>query len=552
MTAEASTSPENRRSGADVGRRLHALFLEPGGPNRASVAEPRFLEQLNACSDQLRSMPEIERRIILDELTFSPDPYDIVLKNSFLFNETGDTFYLRQIVHPVFANAASLSLKFIHYIYWAIQRHIFLFPTQSAQLTAFVANDLFRLYKRLVEESRRRLPPALRLSTRPKGRPVERLVFIVNQFLGPQHQPSRDVFTYSVQARRRWTIDVSLVNADSMPLETAAAFYPPVLANRDRRFNGLQSVEIDDDAVTMATFDMQAFTEEKLAAQIDFIQKTDPDAVVAVGGSCVVADLLAGFRPTLCVPTTTGLTISLADIVFTFNSGKPESMASSVFPDRIALPFRRGFPLPKTWTALDRAAIAVPSEAPLFVVVGNRLDAEVSDAFLSLLETVLDRVPNGQVRFAGAVETLPSRLVDRRHAERLHCLGHVQDIRALYRITDAVLNPPRTGGGASVAYALAEGVPVVTLSRGDGASVAGSDFVVTDTDGFVTRCQRVVTDPILRADLSQRARDRFAAVGDTAGAVDRLVEVANSLAVGKDVPKAFYSQVEAECSQAST
>ena len=105
----------------------------------------------------------------------------------------------------------------------------------------------------------------------------------------------------------------------------------------------------------------------------------------------------------------------------------------------------------------------------------------------------------------------------------MRCLGEVADIRALYGRCTALLNPPRQGGGGGAAYALAEGVPVVTYGWGDGASVSGPDFCVADRDAYLERAATLATDADAHAAAAAAARARFAAIGDRHRCVERLL-----------------------------
>lgn len=516
----------------ELARELGGLVSAPDRNDHVAISDPSFLDALESCAERLRRLDADARRAVVEAVVFDRTGGDVVLKNSLLFRITGDLFFFRQIVHPVFARAPSLNLDFIHYIYWAIQRQLFLVTKSSSLISDFSANEMFRLYKMLVTECSRRLPA--RALPRPGSAraPIRKVLFVINQYLGPLHQPSREVFHYAAAIRAHHGLETGIVNANLMPLEAVAPFFPPMIANLDDRFSGRQRVEVDGEVVSMYSVRGHRFDTDKLERVLGAVAAADPDVVVSFGGSCVAADLLAGVRPSLCVPTGSWLIHSLADVVFAFNSDQPLDMPSCLFPSRVAQPFRRGFPLPKTWQTLVRTEIGIAGDATVFAVVGNRLDDEVTDDFLEMIDAILGRVPDGVVVIAGAVRTLADRVTGRGSATRVRCLGSVDDIRALYRITDLLLNPARAGGGASVAYALAEGVPVVTFAQGDGGAVAGAEFAVPDRQAYVARAVAIATTDALRRDLGARARTRFALVGDTRPAIDTLVAHARALAGG--------------------
>ncbi len=276
----------------------------------------------------------------------------------------------------------------------------------------------------------------------------------------------------------------------------------------------------------MLSFPQKQFNEEKVHAIVDAVETFDPDVIVSFGGSNVVADLFARTRPVVCLPTSSGLPPSLARLILGYS---PEDSAAG-WPDEVKdrfRPFSFGWTLPGGGAPLVRGDFGLPDgeEGPVFAVVGNRLDQEAGPDFLARLDVLLDRLPTARVAFAGTVESLPERVAALRNAARIDRLGHVDDIRAFYRVVTAYLNPPRQGGGGSAAFALAEGLPVVTLG-GDVAGVAGPGFTVPDAAAFLERAVALAEDPSFHAQQAAAARARFAETGDRARSTERLMAYA--------------------------
>ena len=117
----------------------------------------------------------------------------------------------------------------------------------------------------------------------------------------------------------------------------------------------------------------------------------------------------------------------------------------------------------------------------------------------------------------------PARLAPLRNGQRMRCLGHVPDIRALYGRCRVFLNPPRQGGGGGAAFALAEGLPVVTYGWGDGAVVSGPEFCVSGRDAFLERAVMLATDDTVHATAGAAAKARFIEIGDRNRCVERLI-----------------------------
>ncbi|PWC33992.1 glycosyltransferase [Azospirillum sp. TSO35-2] len=442
----------------------------------------------------------------LDAATAGLDP---ILRESALACVSGDLRrYLRII--DMLDNVLDLApLEGINQIYWSMQRQLFLMRMDMATVPDFVPDRLLPFYERLVREVARRL--RLHPAPRAVGAPdTGHVVMITNQLLSLEHQPSRDLLRQAAHVQRDYGRPVLVLNTNMMPERYYSPFVPPFAAAVEERLTGEQSIRFEDQSIRLLSSTAPGITADALNGFLSAVEAFDPDIVVAFGGSVIVADLLESVRPLLCMPTTTGQTISLADIVLDFGSVVPPAGGGRLA--RAWRPFRLGLSLRRDGGSATRAEFEVADAAFLCVVVGNRLDAEVDADFLALLERLLDAVPGAVVLFAGTVDSLPGRLRRSRLALRLRCLGHVDGMDGLLSLSDLYLNPRRTGGGASAAHALAAGVPLLSFAGGDVASVAGPGFLVADADAFVARAAGLADDPALLARSREDARVRFAVV----------------------------------------
>ncbi|AWU95113.1 glycosyltransferase [Azospirillum ramasamyi] len=447
-----------------------------------------------------------ETMAALDLATAELDP---ILRESALAYVSGDLRrYLR--ILDMLDNVLDLApLDGINQIYWSMQRQLFLMRMDMASVPDFVAGRVFPFYERFLTQISLRL--GLAPAARPAGKPATgRVVMVTNQFLSDQHQPSRDLLTQVVRLQRDLGRTVLALNTNMMPDRYHSPFIPPFAAAVEERLSGDQTIRFGNDTVRLLSSASPGITAGKLNGFLSAVEDFDPDLVIAFGGSVIVADLLASARPLLCIPTTSGQTISLADIVLDYGG-----RAAPPGHGRLARswrPFRLGMALRQDDGATTRAEFGAAEDDFLYVVVGNRLDAEVDATFLALLERVLDAVPHGEVLFAGTVDALPGRLAASRHAARLRCLGHVERIGAHLQLCNVFLNPRRTGGGGSAAHALASGLPILAFDGGDVASIAGPGFVVGDGDAYVERAVALAADPALLSRSRKDARSRFAVV----------------------------------------
>ncbi|WP_448206630.1 glycosyltransferase [Azospirillum sp. sgz302134] len=454
---------------------------------------------------------------------------DPVLVDSALALATGDLRHFVRILNRAEAGTDALPLEVLNHLFWSINRQLFMRAMDLGTVPDFVTGHLLPFYERLVSVLVRRLD--LRPTRREAGAPpTGRAVLVTNQFLSANHQPSRDVLDYAAMLEDRIGKEVVILNTNMMPTELYSLFVPPFAASIEPQFDGKQIIDVDGRSYRMLSSTERAVSADKLGWFLAAVNWYDPDVVVSFGGGVVVADLLAGTRPTLCIPSTAGPTLSLADIVLDYGGSAPPTGSARLA--KAWRPFRTGFSLRGEPGGMTRDDLGLSEDAFVGAVVGNRLDDEVDEAFLALLEEIIDRVPRAVVLFAGGVEALPGRVARSRHAGAIRCLGFVDDIRGLLGLSDVFLNPPRSGGGGSAAHALADGVPPVSLGEGDVASVAGPSFTVPDRAAYVERAVALAENPALLAEARAEARARHATLtAEASGAAQLAAYIDEAIAM---------------------
>ncbi len=484
------------------------------------------INRLAALCDAIRRDVDVSDRLALaDRLRCDGSTADTIRLHSVLFQLTGDLYHCERILHYLLLGGDSVDPALMHYSYWCMSRQLFLGMAVGGKSASFVCCDLYRFYEAMVRLIARRwsLTPPRAV---PKAGPIRRVAVVTNQFTNDRHQPTRDCFDFACRLQDDFGLDVAIINTNTLPTRVENLFIPPMVAELVEDYEGVFAIRMLGRQVKLASFTERAFCQEKLTTIAEAIDGYDPDLIVSFGGSNIAADVFAeaNSRPVVCIPTTSGLTISLAHILLGFDehdytAGIPE-LYRAPFARRFR-PFTFGYTLPPTMG--DMGDPGFGSAPFVFVVVGTRLDNEVTPEFLALVDDILDRCPGALVGFAGGATALPGRLATLRNADRTRGLGHVNDIRALYRLCHAFLNPARQGGGGGAAYALAEGLPVVTYGWGDAASVVGPLFCVADRDAYVARAAALFADEGERAVASTAARARFAEVGDRRRCVERLL-----------------------------
>jgi len=453
--------------------------------------------------------------VLLSELS----DVDATMRLSSAFFVTGDVVYLEELIETV--SRVPPPLPVIRHIYWGIALRLFQGCVRRGDAGAFHQGPFADFWRLFVRETARVCDPAPMFGPRRRITALRRVAVITNQMLNERHQPTTDVLELAHKLREERGLDTLIVNTNALPTGDDSAFIPRFTFNVADMYEGDKRLSLGAVSARVISREGGPFDRDGVRATLALIEDFDPDAVLAFGGGNIYADLLVGRRPVVCLPTVSGYTHSAADLVLGYSDDDETGGRSGEELTR----FRRnsfGFAIREAGPDIPLSDFGLPDDGDLFLVVGNRLDIEVTDAFLDAMETLIDRLPTARIVFAGETTTLERRLAARSRADRLHAPGFVGRIREMCRLATAAVNPPRQGGGGSAATALAEGLPVVTTG-GDTAAVAGGEMTVADLSAVIDRCVRLATDPSFRYRQRSAARARFEQMGDRSAVARRIV-----------------------------
>ena len=156
---------------------------------------------------------------------------------------------------------------------------------------------------------------------------------------------------------------------------------------------------------------------------------------------------------------------------------------------------------------LTRAALGLDDRAVVWITAGFRLKREIEGVWASRMLQLMARHPQVVWLLVGGEGKLPQALLQAA-PERVRALATRKDLSGILRICDIYANPPRMGGGLSVAEAMAEGLAVVSLAGSDGGDKAG-ELALPDLDAYMERLAALTQDPGLRNEMGQALRRRF-------------------------------------------
>ncbi len=262
---------------------------------------------------------------------------------------------------------------------------------------------------------------------------------------------------------------------------------------------------------------------------LDLIADNKPYQVVAMGGGGIVNELCSRIVDTLLVNYTPSV---LCDTRADFQQlGRLLSEGDEKIMSRYEI--ERNSVISAVFTSdlkpqeqkLNREELSIPSDRFVAVVVGGRLDEEVSGEFLDMLERIMER-KEMFVLFLGKFD----RGYEKIRQTRLNLYrnsgypGMVEDILAHMEVCDLYLNPVRRGGGTSAVEAMFKGVPVLTTRHGDVYVNASEEFAVADYDEMEELALKYMEDSAFYDRQSEKARRRTEILLDTEHAFVEVME----------------------------
>jgi glycosyltransferase involved in cell wall biosynthesis len=353
----------------------------------------------------------------------------------------------------------------------------------------------------------------------PEERCGGHVVVAAVQMLNVAHAPTHQTLETCRTLQRDLGKRVLLVNTAEMPRAMPLPYYGAIGANFAESLTGLAEVAYKGEVFAFRQFAGGMKTDEELTDCLRTVAAWKPEFVFTIGGPSVAADLCAGYTTVVTLPMAAGFPVSAGTLFVAL--GVPDEkqrrlqQALQVPNERVTFLSQGAFDLPPRSATLHRAALGIPDGAFVLVVAGNRLDDDITGEFAAALAGLLETAPRAFAVFVGPFQDhdqLASSEPDLR--DRTRAIGFQTDLLAAYEIGDAFLNPPRLGGGSSAAFALAVGLPVLTLAQGDVAAVVGEAFVFPSFAAIEAEVRRLMADAAYREMRQAQARSRWDEISD--------------------------------------
>lgn len=282
----------------------------------------------------------------------------------------------------------------------------------------------------------------------------------------------------------------------------------------------LSEIDMNGEKVRFCQLDENTSIIDKYTMITQAINKIKPEYILSIGTGSILADLCSYKVP--CAE----MALTFSTLPYTENCipilGR-RFLENEAQTDRNIIQSRFTFELNKQKYTWNREKFQIPEEKFVIVIIGIRLDYEITDEFLKMLSKLCEH--GIYVVFAGVYDAYSDKIKDYMALKQNSTfIGYCNDVLALMEISDLYVNPERIGGGFSVIEAFYKGKPGVYLKYGDVFAAGGTDFAVDTLNDMYYMILRYKDDIDFYKEQSEKAKRRAAYMTSSVDAMKELDE----------------------------
>ena len=361
-----------------------------------------------------------------------------------------------------------------------------------------------------------------------KLRNKDLMIVITSQVLSGEHGPTKALLDRCYILASKMNKSVFIINtADTLPNDKWILWY--------KIHKGSYKEELcEEEYLSYKGYDFAYFQCPDGVPDVSIIREImgiiaeeKPWCIISLGGENLTADLCSEIVPVLTV----GLGSDRAECRTTFQTTghkmNPEDVAwiqKNRLPKDHNIEGIFTFALKKQKYQYERPQLGLPDDKTVCLVVGSRLDDEITEQFAELLSNLIENdiyiaVVGIVERFARTIKEMGKDIEN-----NILLLGHQEDTMAVCECCDIYLNPKRLGGGTTAAEALYKGVPVITQNYGDVAVGVGEEFWVKDYDEMYAETMHLIQDREYYRMKSDKAKERAKVLMDSETEFVRIIK----------------------------
>lgn len=307
-----------------------------------------------------------------------------------------------------------------------------------------------------------------------------RIVIETNTFLGISHAPTRMVINICKWLQRDCGYEVFLlINRTNSNYEDLIQIWnDPFVYNYREDLEGKFCLTYEGTSIKGFQFEWNKNKEHLKNIVLEFLHDWKPLCVYHIGGPSYRHDIYKKVTTLMSMPCNDGYIESEADVLVSYLNSKSQFILESLnYINGTGQIVKDIGPLGGLRKALGKdykkKDFNISEDKFAACIVGNRLNAELTQDFINMLEEIADENEKIQYVIIGECsnDIFPCTL-----KARVSYLGYQTELLDVLKVMDLFINPVRKGGGGGSVCSLQMGTPVVTLKGCDVYACVGDDF----------------------------------------------------------------------------
>lgn len=362
------------------------------------------------------------------------------------------------------------------------------------------------IYNRFVEE----IKPCWSYRYYRERRP-NKVVILTDQLLGERHSPTQVTMNqlYYLQ-KAGYEVEILIVNEKDIKVDSSVWLSGWIQMNnadiKEEEFcHELFGINVKGYNVSLVSGNII----EGMRKAIDWLYATNPEFVISIGGTSIVGDIASTFTTVIC--KTLSKNVPITESRYCMYEDTIDMKIGEIHNAGNMIPLRCNYQNvlgPKETGDEDKIRRLSGIDKLKVMIVGNRLDDEIDDAFIAFIEEQIRLFDNMVFVFVGDCKRLKNIMLSKGYEDKTEFVGYIDNLSGVTGACDLFLNPPRAGGGYSSKIALKKGVPIITLGDCDVYYWAGDRFLCNDLDDMADTLKRYYEDIDFRKMKIEECRER--------------------------------------------
>lgn len=355
----------------------------------------------------------------------------------------------------------------------------------------------------------------------PKEERNEELVVVfISQFLRMEHGPTKTALDRCYVLSKYLNKKLILINTKELITSKGAVpIYNSTCGNVIEEYSNHNKLQYKDIEIGYYQPKCAMPNENECRNILNFIKEEKPYLLLNIGGHSITADLAAQMIPMATISTSGNYSISISKSRFFIMGRKPRDSDYEYILNKgytkhaiIECPFT--FELKPQEHNHTREQFRIPKEKKVIAIIGARLDTEIDDEFLGVLDKLA--IENYFIVTIGGYnfnEEMGKKYTNLKN--NYMGLGFQNDILACIDLIDLYVNPRRQGGGTSAVECMFKGKPALSLNYGDVSMIVDKHFLCDTYEDMVKLAIKCKCDRDFYNEMSQKAKIKAEDMMDT-------------------------------------